>query len=150
MEQNRQYQLGSWVICPRTNTVTKKVDTHSIDNKSMQVLLFLIQHAGENVTKDQIFKHVWKDSFVADDILSVAVSKIRKALGDNARSPTFIKTLPGVGYILIAKVEAIDPVDLEQNKETASSSLDKSGISKPSIYITVSYTHLTLPTIYSV
>ncbi len=130
LEQNRQYQLGSWIICPRTNTVTKKVDRHSIDNKSMQVLLFLIQHAGEQVTKDQIFKHVWKDSFVADDILSVAVSKIRKALGDNARSPTFIKTLPGVGYSLIAKVEAIDPADLEQSKETVPSSIYKSGISK--------------------
>jgi len=137
LEQNRQYQLGSWVICPRTNTVTKKVETHSIDNKSMQVLLFLIKHAGEHVTKDQFFKHVWKDSFVADDILSVAVSKIRKALGDNARSPTFIKTLPGVGYSLIAKVEAIDPVDLEQSKETASSSIYKSGISKPSLYISI-------------
>jgi len=137
LEQNRQYQLGSWVICPRTNTVTKKVDTYSIDNKSMQVLLFLIQHAGEHVTKDQIFKHVWKDSFVADDILSVAVSKIRKALGDNARSPTFIKTLPGVGYSLIAKVEAIDPVDLEQSKGTASSSIYKSGISKTSLYISI-------------
>ena len=130
MEHSQQYQLGSWIICPRTNTVANQVDTHSIDNKSMQVLLFLIQHAGENVTKGQIFEHVWKGSFVADDILSVAVSKIRKALGDNARSPTFIKTLPGVGYSLIAKVEAIDPADMEQSKETGSSSLYKSGISK--------------------
>ena len=97
MEHSQQYQLGSWIICPQTNTITNKADTLSIDNKSMQVLLFLIHHSGEHVTKGQVFEHVWKDSFVANDILSVAVSKIRKALGDNARSPTFIKTLPGVG-----------------------------------------------------
>ena len=123
LEQNRQYQLGSWIICPRTNTVTNNLDTHCIDNKSMQVLLFLIRHAGQHVTKDQIFEHVWKDSVVAGDILSVAVSKIRKALGDNARSPTFIKTLPGVGYSLIAKVEQIDKPEQGPGKRIEPSSL---------------------------
>lgn len=108
MEQSQQYQLGSWTICPRTNTISDQGESCVIDNKSMQVLLFLIQHAGEQVTKNQIIEHVWKGSFVTEDILSVTVSKIRKALGDNARSPTFIKTLSGVGYVLIAKVETID------------------------------------------
>ncbi len=135
LEHSQQYQLGSWIICPRTNTLINNVDTRSIDNKSMQVLLFLIQRAGENVTKGQIFEHVWKGSFVADDILSVAVSKIRKALGDNARSPTFIKTLPGVGYSLIAEVEVITPTEQVKIKETGSSSLYKSGISKSGLYV---------------
>lgn len=130
MEHSQQYQLGSWLICPQTNTITNKADAHSIDNKSMQVLLFLILHSGEQVTKGQIFEHVWKDSFVADDILSVAVSKIRKALGDNARSPTFIKTLPGVGYTLIAKVQKIN-----KPKRARSNSIDFSRIYKPSITI---------------
>jgi len=101
--------------------MTNNVDTLSIDNKSMQVLLFLIQHAGESVTKTQIFDHVWKGSFVADDILSVAVSKIRKALGDNARSPTFIKTLPGLGYSLIAKVKEIDTAKPRPSKKVVPS-----------------------------
>jgi len=135
LEHSQQYQLGSWKICSRTNTLINDVDTCSIDNKSMQVLLFLIQRAGENVTKGQIFEHVWKGSFVADDILSVAVSKIRKALGDNARSPTFIKTLPGVGYSLIAKVEVITPSEQIKVKETGSLILYKSGISKSSLYV---------------
>lgn len=130
LEHSQQYQLGSWIICPQTNTLTNKADTHSIDNKSMQVLLFLILHSGKQVTKGQIFEHVWKDSFVADDILSVAVSKIRKALGDNARSPTFIKTLPGVGYTLIAKVKKLD-----KSEQRCSKRIDFSSIYKPSITI---------------
>ena len=108
MEQNQQYQLGPWIVCSRTNSLTDKVSKHSIDNKSMQVLLFLIKHAGECVSKDQILQNVWKGSVVADDILSVSVSKIRKALGDSARSPRFIKTLPGLGYSLIADVKKIE------------------------------------------
>ena len=119
LEHIQQYQLGTWVVCPRTNTLTNNPDTHSIDNKSMQVLLFLIQHAGENVTKEQIFEHVWKGSVVADDILSVAISKIRKALGDNARSPTFIKILPNVGYSLIAAVDVIKPTDNDNQQKNA-------------------------------
>ncbi len=121
MEQRQQYQLGSWVVCPRTNTIANEVETHSIDNKTMLVLLFLIKHAGEQVTKGQIIEGVWQGSVVADDILSVAISKIRKALGDNARSPTYIKTLPNIGYCLIANVDAITqqkrPVEPEQTKE---------------------------------
>ena len=132
MEHSQQYQLGSWIICPQTNTITNKTDTHSIDNKSMQVLLFLIHYSGEQVTKGQVFEHVWKDSFVADDILSVSVSKIRKALGDNARSPTFIKTLPGVGYTLIANVKKIDTPEQGHSKKT-----DFSRIYKPSIHIII-------------
>lgn len=87
----------------------------------MQVLLFLIQHAGERVSKDQILQNVWEGSVVADDILSVSVSKIRKALGDNARNPTFIKTLPGFGYSLIAHVEKIDQTKEITRKQTLSS-----------------------------
>lgn len=128
LEHSQQYQLGSWIICPQTNTITNKADAHSIDNKSMQVLLFLILHSGEQVTKGQIFEHVWKDSFVADDILSVAVSKIRKALGDNARSPTFIKTLPGVGYTLIAKVKKLDKPEQGRSKRIGFSSIYKPSI----------------------
>ncbi len=135
MEHSQQYQLGAWIVCPQTNTIScktgsNKADAHSIDNKTMQVLLFLIHHSGEQVTKGQIFEHVWKDSFVADDILSVAVSKIRKALGDNARSPTFIKTLPGVGYTLIAKVQKINTPEQGRSK-----SIGFSSIFKPSITI---------------
>ena len=130
LEHSQQYQLGSWIICPQTNTITNRADTHSIDNKSMQVLLFLILHSGEQVTKGQIFEHVWKDSVVADDILSVAVSKIRKALGDNARSPTFIKTLPGVGYTLIAEVQKINKPERGLSKR-----IDFSSIYKPNITI---------------
>jgi TolB-like protein/DNA-binding winged helix-turn-helix (wHTH) protein/tetratricopeptide (TPR) repeat protein len=117
LEHNQQYQLGPWTVCPQTNTIKNKADSHSIDNKSMQVLLFLIQQAGNKVTKEQIFEHVWKDRFVTDDILSVTVSKIRKTLGDNARSPTFIKTLPGEGYLLIAKVNKIDSTEQISRKK---------------------------------
>ncbi|WP_286234154.1 winged helix-turn-helix domain-containing protein [Thalassotalea sediminis] len=107
MQNNQKYQLGRWVVCPITNTFQDTDEQKSIDNKSMQVLLFLIQNSGQNVTKEQIIEHVWKESVVNEEILSVAISKIRKVLGDNARQPTFIKTIPNVGYCLITDVKSL-------------------------------------------
>jgi len=123
LEHSQRYQLGNWIVCPQTNTITNLAGTQAIDNKSMQVLLYLIQHSGEDLTKSQIFEHVWKTSVVTDDILSVSVSKIRKALGDNARSPTFIKTLPGVGYVLIADVKKLDSTEQATVKSSKSSKI---------------------------
>lgn len=104
MHNSQKYQLGRWLICPITNTLQSTDEKKSIDNKSMQVLLLLIENSGKHVSKEQIINHVWKESVVNDEILSVAISKIRKALGDNARQPTFIKTIPNMGYCLISNV----------------------------------------------
>ena len=107
LHNSQKYQLGQWVVCPITNTFQGADEQKSIDNKSMHVLLLLIENSGQNVTKKQIIEHVWKKSVVNEEILSVAISKIRKALGDNARQPTFIKTIPNVGYCLIADVKPL-------------------------------------------
>jgi len=107
LSNNQKYQVGRWVVCPITNTFQDTGVQRSIDNKSMQVLLFLIQNAGKNVSKEQIIEHVWKESVVNEEILSVSISKIRKALGDKARQPTFIKTIPNVGYCLITDVKPL-------------------------------------------
>ena len=116
MQQTQQYQLGPWVVCPKTNTISDKNDSHALDNKSMELLLLLIAHQGQPITKEQIFEQIWKGKVVANDILSVTISKIRKALGDNARSPKFIKTISGVGYVLIAEAKEVEADNPAQNK----------------------------------
>ncbi|WP_171044346.1 winged helix-turn-helix domain-containing protein [Pseudoalteromonas citrea] len=117
MEHNPKYQLGAWRICSNSNSLISQSGTRQLDNKSMQLLLLLIQNAGKTVTKEQILAHLWKGKCVTNDILSVTVSKIRKALDDNARHPIFIKTQPNEGYILIAPVKEI--------KNTASHHISK-------------------------
>ncbi len=70
----------------------------------MQLLLYLVHHRDRLVSKDELLEHVWAGKVVSDDALTVAISQIRKALGDNARHPEYIKTFPGKGYQLIAPV----------------------------------------------
>lgn len=111
----RSYQLDGHIIVPEQNLVQKGKEVKHLDHKSMQVLLVLIEFAGQQVSKRTLIDSVWKDKSVTDDILSVAISSIRKALGDKAREPKFIKTLPGFGYCLIAPVVEIE----EQNAHGA-------------------------------
>lgn len=102
-----KYQIGNWIVDPQQNIIFNDVETKNIDRKAMQVLLLLIEKRGAQVSKQEIFDRVWKDKAVTDDILSVSVSNVRKALGDNARSPTFIKTISGYGYCLIAEIKEV-------------------------------------------
>jgi DNA-binding winged helix-turn-helix (wHTH) protein len=73
--------------------------------KPLQVLLALLEHPGELVTREHLVALLWPSgTFVDfDDSLNKAVNKLREALGDSAEAPTFIETLPRRGYRLIAR-----------------------------------------------
>src|SRR5215207_578770 len=72
-----------------------------------QVLILLLERAGEVVTREELQRHVWPaDTFVDFDRgLNKAVNRLREALGDTAESPRFIETLPKRGYRFIAPVQ---------------------------------------------
>lgn len=73
------------------------------------VLLMLLRHAGQMVTREQLRKSIWpNDTFVEfDDGLNHAIRRLREALGDSAHSPVFIETIPRRGYRFVAPVEMI-------------------------------------------
>ena len=75
-----------------------------------QVLIVLLDRAGEVVTREELQRHVWPaDTFVDFDRgLNKAVNRLREALGDTADSPRFIETLPKRGYRFIAPVQNDD------------------------------------------
>jgi DNA-binding winged helix-turn-helix (wHTH) protein len=64
----------------------------------MGVLVCLAQRSGDVVSKEQIVREVWRDTFVTDDVRIRCVSELRKAFGDNAGRPTVIETIPKRGY----------------------------------------------------
>jgi DNA-binding winged helix-turn-helix (wHTH) protein/Tfp pilus assembly protein PilF len=69
--------------------------------KTHDVLVYLARHAGDLVAKQALLDAVWPDVFVEEGILSVHVAALRKALGDDARAPTFIQTVSKNGYRFI-------------------------------------------------
>ena len=70
----------------------------------MQVLVLLATHAGQVVAKERLIQTVWPDTFVTDDVLTRAISELRRVFGDAAKESRFIETIPKSGYRLIARV----------------------------------------------
>jgi tetratricopeptide (TPR) repeat protein len=70
----------------------------------MQVLVCLARHAPDVVSKQRLMREVWGDAYVTDEVMSHAVWELRKAFGDEARSPRYIQTISRKGYRLLADV----------------------------------------------
>ncbi|MGH9719114.1 MAG: winged helix-turn-helix domain-containing protein [Bryobacteraceae bacterium] len=79
-----------------------------LEPKSFRVLLFLIENRGRVVTKEELMKAVWRDSFVTDNALTRTVAQLRKALGDHVKQAQYIETVPTVGYRFIAELTAAE------------------------------------------
>jgi Tol biopolymer transport system component/DNA-binding winged helix-turn-helix (wHTH) protein len=74
--------------------------------KVFETLLVLVENHGRIVLKEELMKRLWPDTFVEESNLTFNIQQLRKCLGDNARTPVFIETIPRRGYRFIADVEA--------------------------------------------
>jgi transcriptional activator of cad operon len=70
----------------------------------MRLLLCLAERAGQVVSIDALLKHVWGDVTVSPDSVYQAVGLLRRQLGDDAREPKYIETVPKLGYRIVANV----------------------------------------------
>jgi DNA-binding winged helix-turn-helix (wHTH) protein len=74
-----------------------------LTGQPFQVLAILLEHPGQVVTREELQKRLWPDTFVdVDHNLNTSINKIREALGDSSESPRFVETLPRRGYRFIA------------------------------------------------
>jgi cholera toxin transcriptional activator len=78
-----------------------------LQGQPLQVLVLLLERAGEVVTREELRQSLWpSDTFVDfDHSLNTAINKVREALGDSASSPRYIETLARRGYRFIAPVQ---------------------------------------------
>src|SRR4029079_18417108 len=85
----------------------------------LQVLSILLEQPGAVVTREEMQKRLWPDTFVdVDHNLNTAINKIREVLGDSAESPRFVETLPRKGYRFIG---ALTPVPADRPPPAPSS-----------------------------
>jgi len=105
------FRIGEWLIRPQLGHFEGPNGKRlSIEPKAMEVLVYLAQHPGEVLPKERIIQAVWPDTFIEDCALTTAISKLRKALGDDAKNPSFIETLPKRGFRLILPVVEVTPI----------------------------------------
>lgn len=76
--------------------------------KTFDVLLALVERAGEGVEKDELMRRVWPDSFVEESNLAYHISLLRKVLGESRSEPNYIVTISGRGYRFVAEVKKVE------------------------------------------
>ncbi len=106
--QNATLQIGDWRLDPHANLVFNKQNSTQLEYKQVQLLLYLIARSGNTVSKDTLLSEIWAGRVVVEDVVAVAVSRLRKALNDRPRAPQYIKTIPGIGYQFIHPVSPQD------------------------------------------
>jgi len=87
----------------------------------MDALLLLADQDGEVVTKNDLIDGVWEGRIISEGTLTNTIAELRRALGDDARNPTYIETIPKRGYRLICPVEGLSAGEDALSEEASGS-----------------------------
>ncbi|HEV2489896.1 MAG TPA: winged helix-turn-helix domain-containing protein [Candidatus Acidoferrales bacterium] len=103
--------FGAFEVDPRTGELRKSGIRIKLHEKPFQLLLALLDHPGEVVTRKELQLRLWpRETFVEfENGLNNAIGRLREALGDTAESPRFIETIPRHGYRFLQEVSGSVP-----------------------------------------
>lgn len=103
-----RFRIGAWEADAASNELRRDGTRRRLEPKTMDVLFCLAERQGEVVGREELLARVWPGVVVGDEVLTQAVIKLRKALGDDARAPTLIETISKRGYRLLAPAARLD------------------------------------------
>lgn len=92
------YSFGPFELDARSRRVTRDGEPVEIPDRHVDILLELLAHAGQVVSKDALIEAAWKDVAVTDNSLEQAISGLRRSLEQSAGGPRYIETLARRGY----------------------------------------------------
>lgn len=105
---NLRYRFEDFTLDREQRVLLRRGTPLPLTPKAFDTLLVLVENCGRIVEKSELIKRVWPDSFVEESNLTFNIQQLRKWLGDNARTPRYIETVPRRGYRFIATVEKDD------------------------------------------
>ncbi|MCB1555412.1 MAG: PD40 domain-containing protein [Xanthomonadales bacterium] len=101
------YRIGEWTLRPEAHALSCGEVEHRVPKRLVSLLQVLADHAGQTLGRETLLDLVWQRRVVNDEVLSRAIAELRGLLGDDARAPRYIETLPKTGYRLIAEVSVV-------------------------------------------
>lgn len=90
--------FGEVSVDVESRRVRAPTGASSLEPRVFDLLLTLVERPGLTASRGHLIETVWGDDEGSDEALSQAVAKLRRALGDDARAPRFIETVPKLGY----------------------------------------------------
>src|SRR5215471_17717010 len=101
------YEFGPFRVDPEKEVLQRDGNPIPLQPKTFQVLLVLVRHNQEVVTKDDLMKTVWPDTVVEEANLSRNIFLLRKALGESPQDHRYVVTVPGRGYRFAEEVQFV-------------------------------------------
>jgi DNA-binding winged helix-turn-helix (wHTH) protein/Tol biopolymer transport system component len=126
--RDRQYRFGEFVLDVENGFLRRHGEEISLRPKALGVLIYLVLHHGNLVTKDELVEAVWPDTAVTDNSLSQCLVEIRRALNDDAQA--VIRTVARRGYIFDAPVSVLFS-DLNRNVSEVATRIDVADTPQP-------------------
>lgn len=106
--RDKRLTFGPFRLDAGTESIWRAGQEIRLRPKTFAVLRYLAERPGLLITKDELLEAVWSDVAVGDAALTVCVGEIRKALGDEARTPRFVETVHRRGYRFVGPAGSTD------------------------------------------
>ena len=120
MQADQLLTFGPYRFAPHTGQLWRGKQEVRLTLKTTTVLRYLVEHAGQVVTKEELFTAAWPDTVVSDAVLTTYVQEVRQALRDDARRPRYIETVHRRGFRFIGKVISRQLSVVSQTEEVRS------------------------------
>lgn len=112
------YHFGKFTLNTSDRRLFSEGQEIYLRPKTYETLLYLLEHQGHLVKKNELLDNVWGDVEVTENTLSQCIKEARAALGDDVQNPRFLRTVPRLGYEFIAKLGGLNqPTDGEMVEE---------------------------------
>ena len=99
--------IGDWLIDPTSGEISRTGQTTRLEVRAMRLLLCLAERPGEVVSIEELLNRGWGEVAVSSDSVYQAMTSLRRQLGDDAKQPNYIETVPRLGYRMVAKVRSL-------------------------------------------
>jgi len=109
--RNTPFRVGAWSVDPASSQISRDGEVIRLDTRAMRLLQCLARRAGDVVSIDELLDQAWAGVIVTPDSVYQAVASLRRSLGDDPKQPTYIATVPRLGYRMVAHVEERWPVN---------------------------------------
>ena len=102
-QDNLSYEFGRFRLKVAERVLLREGELVPLTPKVFDILITLVEHGGQVVSKDDLMKRVWPKTFVEEGNLTQNISLLRKALGETPGGAQFIETVPRRGYRFVAE-----------------------------------------------
>jgi DNA-binding winged helix-turn-helix (wHTH) protein len=121
------FRFGSFELFPVRRLLSRQGRTVKVGSRALDLLVTLVERAGQVVTKDELMTRVWSNVIVEDTNLRVNICNLRRILGDDRLDDRYIMYVARRGYVFVAPLEYSQRAPTRREPRALSSNTDGGG-----------------------